>query len=144
MHIIALGEGFPIGLDNFEKELHGKYYTNKKGQTGKLRMREFRFYDITFNEEVREEVLADLKDFTRSPKEIKTAWYGVKKYINTILKFFKKVKNIDKDVESIEPSGIRKVLLEEKNTPLPMWLMILGQVEDAHIKDGEGNRRELV
>lgn len=130
MHLITIGEGYPDGLKKFEEHFHGKHYTDKNGKLGRLRVREMKIYNLTYNENVEQEVFADIKDWTRGTSiEGNKVITTFKKIINSFIKFTNII-NVDNKIDSVKSSGLKWKILKEKNESLSMWLIPIGAIED--------------
>jgi len=140
-HIIVLAEGWAEHLGKFEEAFNGREYCDGKG---KLRVRELKLYNLGFNECAYKEVLADLKGMMRYNQDKKDfqkntshALYAkAQKYIKWFRKFFKMIKPIEDDLDSIEASSFVKDNQEKGN-----WFMTsltpIGLINDTRDKNGD-------
>jgi len=139
MHIIAIGEGYTDGLKRFEEHFNGRMYKNGKC---KVRVREIKLYHFGFNECGYKEVLSDIKALSRY-KEIKNAQKNTtqelnskfQKYVKLFRKFFKNIKPIEDDLDSVKPSNIKEEF-GKKGIWFNTSLRPIGKIDDYRYPDG--------
>lgn len=142
-HIIAIGEGWSDKLESFEKAFDGREYCNGKC---KVRVREIKLYHFGFNECGYKEVLADIKSMSlynqdKRSKNVqkdttKELNFKFDKYIKIFRKFFKSIKPIEDDLDSV-PIGTFRKEHEDKGIWFMTSLRPIGVVADYKDKDGK-------
>lgn len=140
-HIVGAIEGYYEYVDKFMKFWEGRTYAN-----GNARVRPRIILPVHFgiNECGREEFLADLKSFMdNNPEDIKNkCGPGVKskmfKIFGWIRKILPQVKSIEKEMESIKSTDLRRIE-GEKGNHFILSFYPMGEIKDIKI-DG----REIV
>jgi hypothetical protein len=143
MHLVTVAEGYTDGLKRFEEHFNGREYSNGKC---KVRVREIKLYHFAFNECGKDEVLSDIKAFSRH-KYANGAQKGTttelnnkfNKMLNLVKKMFPMIKSVDKELDEL-PVGPFKKEMNDKGIWFNMALHPIGLVNDYRDKDG----RELV
>ena len=130
MHLIFVAEQ-PEGIvPRFEKWLRERIFKTESGKGHSVRLREFKFYELTYPKEIHEQVVGTLKTIEHGGR-IKLD------RVRKLLKFLKKF--IPEGVELIDTSKFKKIPIKDEllNHGVSTKLMMIATLEDDVVKGRE-------